>query len=104
MPYAPTFHETAASITNASPMTNVGSTTATGSFTETGPRVVLISAVADFYLNYGSSATGTRFWVETGAMPFRIVVDDMNELYAQSSSGTAVNLFLISYPVNTLIP
>jgi len=103
MAYAPTFHETASGITNAAPMTNVGSATATGSFTP-GPRIVMIAAVADFYLNYGSSATGTRFWVETSAMPFRIIVDDMNDLYAQSSSGTAVNLFIISYPINTIVP
>jgi hypothetical protein len=104
MPYAPTFHETATGITNASPMTNIGTATTTGSFVENGPRVVLIGSIADFYLNYGSSSTATRFYVETSAMPFQIAVDDMNELYAQSTSGTAVNLFIMSYPVNTLIP
>jgi hypothetical protein len=103
MGYAPTFHETATSITNASPMTNVGGTTTTASF-PTGPRIVLMSAIADFYLNNGSSSTATRFYVETSAMPFRIIVDDMNDLYAQSTSGTAVNLFLISYPINTIVP
>ena len=104
MPYAPTFHETASSITNASTMTNIGTTTTTGSFVENGPRVVLIGAIADFYLNYGSSSTTTRFYVETSSMPFKIAVDDMNQLYAQSTSGSAVNLFIVSYPVNTLVP
>lgn len=103
MAYAPTFHETATGITNASPMTNVGGATSTGSFA-TGPRIVLLSAIADFYLNYGSTSTGTRFYVETSAQPFKIVVDDMNELYAQSTSGTAVNLFVVSYPINTIVP
>jgi hypothetical protein len=103
MGYAPTFHEAATGITNASPMTNVATSTTTGSF-ESGPRIVLMSAVSDFYLNYGSTSTATRFYVETSAMPFRIIVDDMNELYAQSTSASAVNLFIISYPINTIVP
>jgi hypothetical protein len=95
MSYSPTFHEA---------KTSIGTTlTALGASYASRPRLVVVSAVADFYMNYGSDSNTTRFFVESSGQPFKIMVDDMAELYFAAVSGT-VNIFLHSYPPNTVHP
>jgi hypothetical protein len=96
MAYAPTFHPT---FTTSTSMTQYD-----GVIDDIGPRIVFLSSGSDFYVNYGSSATANRFWVEANsAQPMRLAVDDIRELYFQSSSGTPT-VFVISYPINTVVP
>jgi hypothetical protein len=95
MAYAPTFHAA---------KTGIGTTlTALGATYASGPRLVVISAVVDFYMNYGSDSNTTRFFVESSGHPFKIMVDDMADLHFAAVSGT-VNMFLHSYPPNTVHP
>ena len=96
MAYAPTFHPT---FTTSTSMTQYNGVT-----DDIGPRIVLLSAASDFYVNYGTSSTLNRFWVEANsAQPMRIAVDDIRELYFQSASGSPP-VFVMSYPVNTVVP
>ena len=56
MSYTPTFHPAKAS---------VGTTlTALGATYATGPCVAVLSAIADFYLNYDDATNTNRFFVE----------------------------------------
>lgn len=95
MPYTPTFHPA---------KTSIGTTlTALGATYATGPCVVVCSAVVDFYCNYDDATNTNRFFVESSGQPFKIAVDDMSKLHFAAVSGT-VNIFMISYPIGTVIP
>ena len=95
MAYTPTFHQAKAS---------VGTTlTALGATYATGPCVAVLSAIADFYLNYDDATNTNRFFVESSGKPFKIAVDDLSKLHVASISST-INLFVHTYPIGTVIP
>jgi hypothetical protein len=102
MSYAPIFNEEQ-TVGAASPMTQY-----TGGV-HTGPCVALISgrlasnnASIDFYMNNASSTT-TRMFVEASFQPFKVVVDDLSDLYFQGISADTV-ITVIAYPMNTVVP
>jgi hypothetical protein len=102
MSYAPIFNEEQ-TIDNGSPMTQY-----TGGV-HVGPCVALISgrqasnnASIDFYMNDDSSTT-TRVYVEATYQPFKVVVDDLSDLYFQAVSSDIV-ISIIAYPINTIVP
>jgi len=95
MSYTPTFWAAKAS---------VGTTlTALGASYAAGPCVAVLSAISDYYVNYDDATTTNRFFVESSGQPFKIVVDDLSKLHVAAISGT-VNIFVITYPIGTVIP
>jgi hypothetical protein len=102
MSYAPIFNEEQ-TVGSSSPMTQY-----TGGV-HAGPCVALISgrlasnnASTDFYMNDASSTT-TRVFVEATYQPFKVVVDDLSDLYFQAVSADTL-ITVIAYPINTVVP
>jgi hypothetical protein len=102
MSYAPIFNEEQ-TVGSGSPMTQY-----TGGV-HAGPCVALISArlasnnaSIDFYMNDDSSTT-TRVYVEATYQPFKVVVDDLSDLYFQAVSADTL-MTVIAYTINTVVP
>jgi hypothetical protein len=95
MGYTPTFWATKSSV--GTTLTELGASYATG------PCVAVLSAISDYYVNYDDATNTNRFFVESSGQPFKIVVDDLRKLHVAAVSGT-VNLFIITYPIGTVIP